>query len=72
MLSINCADGASYLQQNNLDIIEIDKDLIKDLNNKFLKYKFVNIINNDVIKCTRAHLEIILKYASMFEKSWKY
>lgn len=35
---------------NNLDIIEIDKDLIKDLNKKFLKYKFINIINNDVIK----------------------
>ena len=35
---------------NNLDIIEIDNDLIKELNKKFLKYKFINIINNDVIK----------------------
>ena len=35
---------------NNLDIIEIDEDLIKELHKKFLKYKFINIINNDVIK----------------------
>ena len=34
----------------NLDIIEIDKDLIEYLNKKFQKYKFINIINNDVIK----------------------
>ena len=35
---------------DNLDIIEIDRDLIQELNKKFLKYKFINIINNDVIK----------------------
>ena len=34
----------------NLDLVEIDKDLIIDLNNSFRKYKFINIINEDILK----------------------
>lgn len=34
----------------NLDLVEIDKDLINNLNEKFNKYRFINIINKDVIK----------------------
>ena len=33
-----------------LDIVEIDRDLIEDLNNSFKNYKFVNIYNEDILK----------------------
>ena len=34
----------------NLDLVEIDKDLIIDLSNNFKSYKFINIINEDILK----------------------
>lgn len=34
----------------NLDLVEIDKDLIEELNINYKKYKFINIINEDIIK----------------------
>ena len=34
---------------SQLNIIEIDKDLIKDLNLKFSKYKFVEIVNDNIL-----------------------
>ncbi len=34
----------------NLDLVEIDKDLIFDLSNNFKSYKFINIINEDILK----------------------
>ena len=33
-----------------LDLIEIDKDLLENLNKNFQKLKFVNIINQDILK----------------------
>ncbi len=34
----------------NLDLIEIDKDLVDELNKTFCVYKFVNIINANILK----------------------
>ena len=34
----------------NLDIVEIDKDLIINLRNNFKHYKFINIVNEDILK----------------------
>ena len=34
----------------NLDIVEIDKDLIIYLKNNFKHYKFINIVNEDILK----------------------
>ena len=34
----------------NLDLVEIDIDLIQNLKEKFNKYRFINLINEDVIK----------------------
>ena len=37
-------------QPKNLDLVEIDKELINELNNKFCNYKFINIINKNILK----------------------
>ena len=34
----------------NLDLVEVDKDLIVSLSNNFKQYKFINIINEDILK----------------------
>ncbi len=37
-------------QPKNLDLVEIDKELVNELNNKFCNYKFINIINENILK----------------------
>ena len=55
ILEIGPGDGKltkHLIERNpkNLDLVEIDKDLIIDLNNNFKTYKFINIFNEDILK----------------------
>ena len=34
----------------SLTLVEIDKDLVKDLSKKYLKYKNIKLINDDILK----------------------
>ena len=54
ILEIGPGDGKlteTIVKKNpkNLDLVEIDKDLIIELNNNFQQYKFINIINEDIL-----------------------
>ena len=37
-------------QPNCLDLVEIDKDLIENLNTNFKDYKFINLYNEDILR----------------------
>mgnify|MGYP001230159878 CR=1 FL=1 len=37
-------------EPKNLDLVEIDRELVNELNNKFCNYKFINIINENILK----------------------
>ena len=37
-------------QPNCLDLVEIDRDLIENLNTNFKDYKFINLYNEDILK----------------------